>query len=59
MMDVLIPPKYEPLLEADGPFLFRAKEGLSDEEKSMLYEFDRAYHDFNDEHIITNHEILR
>lgn len=55
---MLLPSKYEPLLEADGPFMFRAKEGLSDEEKFMLREFDRAYHEFNDEHIITNHEIL-
>lgn len=58
MIRMLLPPKYQPLLEADGPFLFRAKEGLNDEEKRILREFDRVYHELNDEHIITNYEVL-
>lgn len=56
---MLIPRTFEPLLAADGPEKFRAKDGLSEDQKCVLREFEAEYYEFNGEHIITNYQILK
>lgn len=59
MTTLLLPRKFEPLLDADGPEKFRAKDGLTEEQKIVLREFDAEYYEYNDEHIITNYHTLK
>lgn len=55
---MLIPRKFELLLDADGPEKFRAKDGLTEEQKRALHEFDSEYCEYNGDHIITNYQAL-
>ena len=55
---MLLTRKYMEMREADGPEKFKAKEGLDDDQKAELREFDEEYFERVGEHIITNYQDL-
>jgi hypothetical protein len=55
---MLLTMRYLEMLEPDGPEKFKARQGLDDDQKAELREFDEEYFERVGEHIITNYPNL-